>query len=417
MATIFVSIASYRDPQLVPTIKDLIKNCSSQNRLKICIGRQFAEEDTWDTIEDLKDPRISIINVPYKESKGVCWMRSEIQKQYNGEDYYFQLDSHHRFIKGWDKTLIKWVKDLKKKGHLKPIISSYLPEFNPDNDPGSRLQQVWFPNIDRFMLEGAIFLGTINLDKYEILNEPFLGRFLSAHFLFTLGEFVKEVPYDPELYFHGEETSLAARSYTFGYDIFHPHRPIAWHEYFGQKRKKNWDDDPEWVQKDKASYARYRKLMGMDPGCTSCQRKALAPYYFGKVRTFQQFERFAGIKFATRQIHEETLKNEFPPIKGDYESGLQYQQKHIINLLRTQLPYDDYNVIVVAFLDERGEDLYRQDMPEEEIKSMLALNPTNPFVHIWRTFNSTIKPHKYRVWPHSVSHGWQERIEETIVYE
>ena len=39
------------------------------------------------------------------------------------------------------------------------------------------------------------------------------------------------VPYDPTLYFLGEEITLAVRAYTHGYDLFHPSETIVWHEY------------------------------------------------------------------------------------------------------------------------------------------------------------------------------------------
>jgi hypothetical protein len=35
--------------------------------------------------------------VPWSESRGVCWARSAIMELYAGEDYFLQLDSHHRF--------------------------------------------------------------------------------------------------------------------------------------------------------------------------------------------------------------------------------------------------------------------------------------------------------------------------------
>ncbi len=59
MAKIFVSIASYRDPELLPTLKDLLSNCSNPNDLHICIGWQHSQEDAWDTLDEYKqDPKI-----------------------------------------------------------------------------------------------------------------------------------------------------------------------------------------------------------------------------------------------------------------------------------------------------------------------------------------------------------------------
>ena len=418
MAKIFVSIAAYRDPELIPTIKDLLSTCSNPSDLHICIGWQHSKEDTWDTLDEFKDdPRFTIIDVDYKEAKGVCWMRKQIQDYYQGEEYYLQLDSHHRFSQDWDVTLKDYLHYLQCKNYLKPILTAYIPGYFPDRDPEGRVQEVWGLNIQRFMPSGVIFLQPHHVDNWQELTEPFKARFISAHFIFTIGKFVEEVPYDELLYFHGEESSLAARAYTYGYDLFSPHRPIVWHEYTREGKKKHWDDNQDWKQRDDDSYARYRKLMGQDEGCTSCQRKSIAPRYFGTARTFEQYEKYAGLKFSTRQIHIETKNNNFPPIKSDYESGLTDTQKYCIDVYKGSLTETDYDNFAIAFLDKDGNDIHRQDADKKEIQSLFNQNETDKFIHIWRTFDHIERPHSWRVWPHSESKGWLDRIEQVISYE
>lgn len=418
MSRIFVSIASYRDPELLPTINDLLNNCANPQDLTICIGWQHSEEDAWDNLDEYKnDSRFIILDIPYKEAKGVCWMRAEIQKQYGGEKYYLQLDSHHRFSKDWDVTLKDYLHYLQCKGHDKPLLSAYIPGYFPDTDPEGRVNEVWGLNIDRFMPAGAIFLTPHHISDFENLVEPFPTRFTSAHFIFTLGSFPVEVPYDPELYFHGEESSLAARAYTFGYDLFAPHKVVIWHEYTREGKKKHWDDSGDWKQRDDASYARYRKLMGMDPGCTSCTRRALAPNYFGTTRSLEDFEKYAGLKFSTRQIHVETINNDFPPIKGDYDLGLASKIKHCIDVYKGSLTETDYDSFAVAFLDANGNDIYRQDCDKNEITSLFIQDENDQFIHIWREYEDNKQAHSWRVWPHSESKGWLDRIDQVIEYE
>jgi len=43
--------------------------------------------------------------------------------------------------------------------------------------------------------------------------------------------------------------------------------------------------------------------------------------------------------------------------------------------------------------------------------------PNDQFIHIWREFESITQPDKWRVWPHSLSKGWMEMIEQKISYE
>ena len=48
MSKIFIQIASYRDPQLLPTIKDMLANAKKPKNLVFSIARQFSETDGFD---------------------------------------------------------------------------------------------------------------------------------------------------------------------------------------------------------------------------------------------------------------------------------------------------------------------------------------------------------------------------------
>ena len=149
--TIFVQIASYRDPQLIHTLRDMLDKAKYPANLVIAICWQHNKDDEWDTLSEFhNDKRFKIIDINYKDSNGVCWARNAVQQLYNGETYTLQLDSHHRFNNNWDDELIKMLKKLQKDGHKKPLITGYIPSFDPDNDPEARVQIPWKMNFDRF---------------------------------------------------------------------------------------------------------------------------------------------------------------------------------------------------------------------------------------------------------------------------
>jgi len=254
--TIFIQMASYRDPELPITLKDLIDNADYPENLVFGICRQYHPEDRFDLLEEYRawEKQFKIIDVPYNETGGVCWARNKIQQLYNGEKYTLQLDSHHRFVRGWDTELIQMVKSLQKVGYKKPLLTAYLPSYTPSTDPIGRAQEPWKMAFDRFIPEGAVFFKPEAIDNYKERRLPVPGRFYSAHFAFTLGKFCKEVPHNPNYLFHGEEISIAARAYTWGYDIFHPHKLVAWHEYSRSYRKQVWGDDPDWNRKNLESH-------------------------------------------------------------------------------------------------------------------------------------------------------------------
>lgn len=414
MEKIFIQIASYRDNQLKYTIKDCIENASNPENLVFCVAWQHSEEDEWDNLDEYKeDERFKIIDIDYKKSEGVCWARNKIAREYGGEKYTLQLDSHHRFVKGWDNELKDMIKQLQNEGYNKPLLTAYLPSFDPVKDPQERVQYPWKMDFDRFTPEGVIFFLPSKLEMSESLTCPIRCRFYSAHFCFTLGEFCKEVPHDPNYYFHGEEISIAVRAFTNGYDLFTPHKLIAWHEYTRKYRKKHWDDHKNWDEINKKSHIRLKKLLNIDGIENDLD---FGEYGLGSVRTLQDYEKYAGINFKSRGVQQHTLSNKLPP-NPQLDDPLLYEKsfknifKHCINIHTSQVPYNDYKFWAVIFEDETGKSLFREDLSSEDIKK---LDNSDNFYKIWKTFEYVKKPYKYIVWPYSEKHEWCNKIEEII---
>jgi glycosyltransferase involved in cell wall biosynthesis len=410
--TIFIQIASYRDPQLVLTIKDALNNASHPENLVFGIARQYHPDDKFDDLSEYKnDKRFRILNIPYQESRGVCWARNQVQQLYQDEKYTLQIDSHMRFEKNWDTEFIKMITDLQAKGYKKPLLTGYVSSFDPDNDPNARVREPWRMVFDRFIPEGAVFFLPETIPDWQNLKEPISARFYSAHFCFTLGEFSKEVQHNPNYYFHGEEISIAVRAYTYGYDLFHPHKVLIWHEYTRKGRTKQWDDDPKWGEKNNVSHLTNRKLFGMDG---EKQEGHDGIYGFGKERTLRDYERYSGLLFNKRAIQQYTIDKKYPPNPYDYENEEAWINsfasifKHCVDIGYAQVPENDYDFWVVAFHDEKDNTLFRKDADPSEINMMK--NDPDKYCKVWREFNTTVKPKYWVVWPHSVSKGWCERI-------
>jgi len=409
MNTIFIQIASYKDPQLIPTIDDCVKNAKYPENLRFCIAWQHSEEENIDKYKN--DNRFNIIDIPYKESKGACWARNKIQQNYNGEKYTLQLDSHHRFVENWDEELINMLEGLKSDGYSKPLLTSYISSFDPQNDPQKREQSPWRMDFDRFTPEGIVFFLPASIPDFKNLTKPVKARFYSAHFCFTDGIFCKEVPHDPNYYFHGEEISIAARAYTHGYDLFHPHKTIAWHEYTRQGRTKHWDDHQKWWELNQKCHKRNRILFGMEKNEENLD---FGIYGFGKVRSLEDYEKYAGISFKKRAVQQYTIDKNYPPNPYNYETEEEWMNdfasifKHCIDIGYSQVPEEDYEFWVVAFHNEQDETIFRKDADVNEINRMK--NDPDGYCKVWREFQTSHKPKYWVVWPYSTSKGWCERI-------
>jgi hypothetical protein len=415
---IFVQIAAYRDPELIKTIKSCIENAENPKNLTFGIARQFHPDDKFDDLSEyMLDERFRILNIPHAESKGVCWARNQVQQLYNKEQYTLQIDSHMRFAPNWDKEMIQMIKQLQKKGHKKPLLTGYVSSFDPDNDPGARVQEPWRMVFDRFIPEGAVFFLPETIPNWQSMTEPVPARFYSAHYAFTLGKFSTEVQHNPEYYFHGEEISIAARAYTWGYDLFHPHKVLIWHEYTRKGRTKQWDDDKNWVEKNNVSHLTNRKLFGMD-GLE--QEGHTGKYGFGKIRSLKDYEKFSGLLFEKRAVQQYTLDKNYPPNPYNYSSEEEWKAdfalifKHCIDIGYSQVPEQDYDFWVVAFHDENDETIFRKDADKSEISRMM--NDPDGYCKVWREFQTIHKPKYWVVWPHSESKGWCERISGNLPF-
>lgn len=427
--TIFIQIAAYRDPELIPTLRDLFSKAQFPDQLKVCIAWQHAKDDTLEEFET--DPRVHVIKIDYRESKGACWARNLIQQEYNKETYTLQLDSHHRFIQNWDTELIGMYKDLQNQGVKKPLLTSYIPSYDPDNDPAGRVRVPWRMDFDRFIPEGAIFFLPATIENHESLKSPVPSRFYSAHFCFTSGSFCLEVPHDPQYYFHGEEISVAVRAFTHGYDLYHPHKIIAWHEYTRKNRTKHWDDHvsqkrdeladkKDWWERNTECHKRNRCLFSMDG--ERYESIEWGRYGFGTIRTLRDYEKYAGIHFGKRAIQAATIKREYPSsqLQEKYKNDTEWEAsflsifKHCIDLQTEQFTEDDYDFWCVAFEREDGTSLYRKDVSELESKQLIndAKNSKQDrYIKLWREFTTEEKPHHWIVWPHSKAKGWGNKIE------
>ena len=404
MESIFIQIASYRDPELIPTIDNILANADYPDRLVLCIAHQYSKDDKWDNLQKYADDsRFIIIEIPHEESLGACWARNQIQQHYNNETYTLQLDSHHRFVKGWDTMCISMLKELQSKGHKKPLLTSYIPSYNPSNDPQDRHPKPWGMSFDRFTPEGVVFFMPYHMNAN--VKEPVRARFYSAHFAFTLGVFCKEVPHDPLFYFHGEEITIGVRAFTWGYDLFHPHKVIAWHEYTREGRKKHWDDDEHWGMKNERAHSRTRQLLGVDGDvCSPCNEKSFEGFNIGTDRSIEDYENYAGIRFKDRALTDDCIKNTIPPGKPNALFNPKF--KHTINLSQDYFVEKDIEFAALIFEDANDNTINRQDITIDELQPYL--NQNNKNFTLMREYDG-VRPNHWVLWPFSKSKGWLEK--------
>jgi len=402
---IYIQIAAYRDPQLIPTISDCLARARYKDQLTFGICWQREESDrALDAFAG--DRRFRVDDVPWNKSNGLCWARSRIQRMYEGEEFTLQIDSHHRFIEDWDVRLLEY---LELTGSPKPILGSYgvaydlqSPTLNPASAPYKMVAK-------GFTRGGTIVFHPEFISEWRDLDRPPRARFVSGHFFFTLGAHCEEYRYDPELYFAGDEISLSIRSFTRGYDLFHPHRPVIWHEYTRQGRRKHWDDhvaqnaalvDLTWSDRDASSLKRVRKLLREEDNDAD-----IRGYDLGDVRSHRDYEIYAGIDFAGRRLHRDAWQGTEPPSsyvnEEQWNSGFLIERSVTLRWEAQPLAAcDDVAFVYFGIHDAMGKELHRFDAAgtSPEAKGLIAEKRIQ--------VRSNEKPAKLVVWPVSKSRGW-----------
>lgn len=312
MDQIFIQIASYRDPQCGPTIRDLLAKAQHPERISFGICLQWRFDDPEETSrcgpESLPDwPRIKIDAVNACSSRGTCWARAKCQQLWNGEGFTLQIDSHMRAEQGWDSALLAcWHKTNNTNG----IISCYPNGFSlNENGEACKYSRLILPimGAKEFDAHGILRLHGISTFAIpdQLPSSPPPNAFVSAGMIFGPARLIEAVPYDPALYFYGEETTYAARLWTSGFDLYNPDRLLLYHLYktTGHTMPTHWGDHSDWTALDRTSIARATGLLSSSAD--------LGRYGLGHERSLADYQTWAGVDFIAKTIQPHAIKGLF----------------------------------------------------------------------------------------------------------
>ena len=307
--SIFISIASYRDPDLMNTINSAIDNADNPDEIVFGVVIQDFIEDI-PNFKELSNMRI--IKMHPKYAKGAGYARSRAMELYNNEEYYLQIDSHTRFEKSWDSMCIDQHNKAKEISKNEKIILSYFPPpFYIESN-----KTISFPKKNKERPARPTKQWPIFTEKKEwtakridlLSNEnPEMSATVLAGFIFTTGNIVAEIPYDPEIAFFGEEICFSMRAWTRGWDIYSPCKTILYHFYTREGYKKIWKDRNlrgiSWKEvEEKSQQKQMRVLCGIEDGIFGA----------GKYRHLKLYEKLCDIDFKsvyglTKENNESTI--------------------------------------------------------------------------------------------------------------
>lgn len=287
MNKIFVSIASYRDPELPKTVHSIISNAEHPELLRIVVYEQNAPEDP-SIYNFYSKNQVLVLRDHYTLAKGPYWARAKIQKEYRNEEYYLQIDSHMRCIKNWD-TILKHILDLLPEPS---VLTQYPPEYQLNESVldskkiRSGLYIQGFGPKDRFTRIQSDFINYNNRRNF-----PYTNKAWAACFSFSKGKIVNDAPYDQDIeyLFFGEELDITLKLYTRGYYFFSPHISVFYTYFKRIYRRTYWEDIPNKKRK-------YSELKSRIKLHKKIKNNQIGPNAFGTVRTLTEYMKFADIE-------------------------------------------------------------------------------------------------------------------------
>lgn len=310
MKRIFVSIANYRDNETPHTVRDLYAKASHPQRIFAGVLSQVVPEEDADCLPDTGFPAAQVRHkqVHATESQGACWARHTIQQELmEDEEYFLQIDSHSRFTPGWDERFIAMLENCASP---RPVLTTYPAGYTPPNNLLMPFTPVLAPL--EFNASGVLLLRGHVAFELDFPPQPLPSAFLSANCLFGPAQAFRDVPYDPYLYFHGEEVSLGARLWTHGWDLFAPNDVVLYTDYSTDRaRPRHWSDQTRWHELNNLSFRRWRHIFGQEHSTDPLVLREIDRYGLGQTRTLAEYERFADVNFLDQTIGQRAMNAHF----------------------------------------------------------------------------------------------------------
>ncbi|CAJ1357422.1 unnamed protein product [Effrenium voratum] len=316
---IFVSIASYRDSQCQYTIRDMFEKARFPERIVAGVCHQVAPDDHECFMLDLDHwaSQIRTYFLPHTDSKGPCFARAMIQKHLmQDEEFYFQIDSHMRFVLHWDQVLLD---QLDACPSPRPVITSLQASYElprdyqpgePDRAALSRRHGMTLLCADKFgdqcpgQDDAFLRIGS-RLCLGEVSSPP-PALFWTARFHFSRSLAARECPYDPYLdyIFFGEEISMAARLFTSGWDCFNPTKVICYHLQSRSHRPFYTEVQRSELaaRRHRHAQARLYRLLGVERFAREPAPAPATPYGLGTRRSLAEYESFCGVSFKEHRV-------------------------------------------------------------------------------------------------------------------
>lgn len=307
MASIFVGIPSYADPDLPFTVDSAARHASGEHRIVVGVCEQASEYMRAWRLGGPSLPAHTQVHVVFHGVDtllGLGGARAETAALYDGEDHMVMVDAHTRFETHWDRAVVEMLGALPPKS----IVTGLMPmdpwsgagdtpvnDIEGVNEDGLPISQ---PN----MVPGLHVYDCRHVQDGSLFGTPWIG----------------DVPYDRNIVFYGQEQVLTPRLWCAGYDLYHA--PIPFRHGCRVPPFRPWEREG-WAAWNEASRRRCRLLLGIDEDVPEDDpaRVDLEQYSCGGERSFEEWRAYSGFDYARGAVA--TRWGDWPPTLNQNGAG------------------------------------------------------------------------------------------------
>lgn len=265
MKTIYISIPSLDDTELVPTVLNAFKAAKHPERVFVGVSllakEKWREKDFLKETKDLED-RVKFEYIKLDSSNLDLLLvglgRKRAVAFYDNQDYVLQVDSHTLFAENWDEDLI----DIHTKAvdfvkNDKVVLTAYAGYYKYDENGNRIFADPKRNSIENGWLHFPYYAADVFYHKTipawdlvppQKMRELVPGTFLpvvkfNANFAFSTGDFAVNSGLFEQAEFFEEEVLQTLELIKLGYTLVYPvlENPIIGHLY-GKDIRKGYGD-------------------------------------------------------------------------------------------------------------------------------------------------------------------------------
>lgn len=226
--SIFISVASYEDPTLVKTLRSALENADKPKEITFGLGLQYSD---MPDLSEFDQSQLRVIEYDPQTRPGLIRIRYEISKLVKKEKYFLTIDSHTRFVPGWDTEFKTILKEIQSGTNTKNVIVFALEKYG-DEVMTSRFVPGPYDDQYRKMRGFPEFVFNpipVNgraVPKSDVTPIPFMRSTQT----FMESRYVKEVGLDPFSHKTQETAYLSFKAFISGWDVYQYHKQLLIHD-------------------------------------------------------------------------------------------------------------------------------------------------------------------------------------------